>query len=505
MFTRSEKFGQRILLKCDNLRFRLQAPLSSGDGTDPESLRQVEPYITSLALYDAKAGRKLTENFYFDINDDCVGDLFHRSASNASTVASSTSSSPTASHRSRCSVGGDSTRLPADWRDQLPAHWFRHPRRALFSVSAPHPDVFIVVKIDKILQGGINNSAEPYLKASKDPKLALKLHRNALLYNQKIGRYRMPFAWAARPLFRLYSSELDTTAEFGAIYRQEATRLRDDDLLRLLAEFRKPDKFSKMTVVPGWLTVSVESVAEQPHRKCLVFSSIVLCLTYFNYKNRSADSLTTSLVPLKPFPLPVDVSNGSNAQQQQQQQPTVEMAEFHGPAERDVHPYATFINHLYVYPLAMNFESQKCFSRARNLSVIVELRETDADGAKALPCIYGRPPDHHTHFVERLATPVLHHSTTPTWYEEIKLRLPLTLTAQHHLLFSFVHVSCDLSKKRDPGAVMDSAVGFAWMPLLHKGRINVSEQSLPVAATLPAGYLSIQPLGLGRGVSVIYL
>lgn len=257
-----EKFGHRILLKCENLRFRLQAPIQpppdATSNTDVDAVRQVEPYFTSLALYDARAGRKLTENFYFDINDDLVADMFDNADRN---------------HRNTANAANSI--MPAEWRSQLPANWFRHPRRALFSISAPHPDIFVVVKIDKILQGSINSSAEPYLKASKDPKLALKLHRNALLYNQKIGRYRMPFAWAARPLFRQYSSELDTTSEFPAIYRQDANRLRDEELLRILSEYRKPDKLSKMTLVPGWLKVTVESVVQQPNRKSWRF---VMCV-----------------------------------------------------------------------------------------------------------------------------------------------------------------------------------------------------------------------------------
>lgn len=125
----------------------------------------------------------------------------------------------------------------------------------------------MVVKIDKILQGGINNSTEPYLKATKDPKLGLKLHKNVQLYNKKIGHFRMPFAWAARPLFRLYSSDLDTAIEFPAIYRQEANRLKDDELLKLLAEYRKPDKFSKLTVIPGWLKVTIEPLTVLPNSK----------------------------------------------------------------------------------------------------------------------------------------------------------------------------------------------------------------------------------------------
>lgn len=66
-----EHFGQRILLKCESFKFRLQAPI---DG-DKELLCQVEPYFTHLALYDARSGRKLTENFHFDLNHDAVKDL----------------------------------------------------------------------------------------------------------------------------------------------------------------------------------------------------------------------------------------------------------------------------------------------------------------------------------------------------------------------------------------------------------------------------------------------
>jgi hypothetical protein len=46
-----------------------------------------------------------------------------------------------------------------------------------------------------------------------------------------------------------------------------------------------------------------------------------------------------------------------------------------------------------------------------------------------------------------------------------------------------------------------TSVGYAWLPLLNKGRLNIEEQSLAVACQLPSGYLSIQPLGLGKGVS----
>lgn len=65
--------------------------------------------------------------------------------------------------------------------------------------------------------------------------------------------------------------------------------------------------------------------------------------------------------------------------------PTLEITEFLGTTERDVYPFTTFINHLFIYPLVLNFDSQKLFSRARNLAVVIELRDTDAEGAQPLP------------------------------------------------------------------------------------------------------------------------
>lgn len=82
----------------------------------------------------------------------------------------------------------------------------------------------------------------------------------------------------------------------------------------------------------------------------------------------------------------------------------------------------------------------------------------------------------------------------------MKIKLPTNITSQHHLLFSFFHVSCNI-KKKDPVNSAITPVGFAWLPLLNKGKLNIDEHSLSVATTLPTGYLSIQPLGLGRGVN----
>lgn len=43
----------------------------------------------------------------------------------------------------------------------------------------------------------------------------------------------------------------------------------------------------------------------------------------------------------------------------------------------------------------------------------------------------------------------------------------------------------------DPAALVASAVGFSWAPLLKDGRIVTLERHLPVSSNLPPGYLGL--------------
>ncbi|KAL4715192.1 hypothetical protein ACJJTC_012239 [Scirpophaga incertulas] len=426
-----EHFGQRILLKCESLKFRLQAPI---DG-DKELLCQVEPYYTYLALYDARSGRKLTENFHFDVNNASVKDLVKDTDCTKSLVENFS-----------CDVKLDV--------NQIPEEWFRAKKQAVLSVNNPHPDLFLVVKIDKILQGHVSQVLEPYLKATKDPRLGLKVHKTVQAYANRVGSYRMPFAWTAKPLFRLYSNDLDTTPEFPAIYRQEPYKMSDEDLLKILADFRKPEKLSKLSVIPGWMNINI-----------------------YQSNEPIPNSMTSAYAALKPFPLPPAMPL------------TLELATLSVEPEQ---PYAAYIHHLYVRPLSLNFESQKVFARARNIACSVELKDCDSGDNKPLQVVYGRAG-----MTTQYRCSVLHHNANPTWCDEVKIRLPATITAQHHLLFSFYHISCDIAKKNDIN--VESCIGYAWVPLLKNDRFVEEIVNLPVATHLPSGYLAIQPLGLGKG------
>lgn len=45
---------------------------------------------------------------------------------------------------------------------------------------------------------------------------------------------------------------------------------------------------------------------------------------------------------------------------------------------------------------------------------------------------------------------------SPEFYEEFKLHLPACVTENHHLLFTFYHISC----QPRPGTALETPVGF---------------------------------------------
>ncbi|KAI5737707.1 hypothetical protein M8J76_015984 [Diaphorina citri] len=431
-----EQFGVRILVKCEEVKFRLQAPISE----DSTECTQVEPYFTTLALFDAKEGRKISEDFHFNVNSPEMQKLMEDIC-----------------YEDEGGDGGDSNSCDNHVENGggVPGRkWVFQCKQAVMSVSEPHSEIYLVLRIDKMLQGNVIQVAEPYIRSGKDPKLALKTYKSFRSTCQRIRKYRMPFAWSARPLFRLYSDELDTTSDFPALYRQDSARLKDEEILKILADYRKPDKLNKLTVIPGRATITLSP-----------------------YRDPLDNSLTSDLLPLKPFPSPPSSP------------PTIEVAPLHPPEC----PHTVYRNTLYVYPESLAFESQKTFTRARNIACIVQLRDSDQENARPLKNIYSR----FGALTHSACCAVLHHSPSPSWYDEIKILLPSRLSPSHHLLFIFRHISIEAAKKKEGGA--ETSVGYAWIPLISKGRINLDKQCIPVASHLPPGYLSVQPLGLGKG------
>ncbi|KAL1021694.1 hypothetical protein UPYG_G00016730 [Umbra pygmaea] len=427
-----EKFGTRVLVNCHSLAFNLQSCVAENEKGPTTN---VEPFYVVLSLFDVQNSRKISADFHVDLNHPLVRGM-------------TAASSPEEKHISRVGEG----ERPAGSVNGLPEEALQYPSQGVFSVTCPHPEIFLVARIEKVLQGGVTHCTEPYMKSSDSNKVALKVLRNAKLACSRLGQYRMPFAWAARPVFKDASGTLDKASRFPAIYRQDSSKLSDDDMLKLLADFKKPEKMAKLPVILGNLDITIDNVA--PHLN---------------------NCVTSSYLPVRPF----EGTEGGSA--------LLEVEEFVPFIAKCSQPFTIYKNHLYVYPRQLKYDGQKAFAKARNIAVCIEFKDSDDEDSAPLKCIYGRPGG--PLFITRAFAAVLHHQQNPEFYDEMKIELPPQLHEKHHLLFSFYHVSCDSNSKKDQ---VETRVGSAWLPLLSDSRVVMNQQLVPIAATLPPGYLSIR-------------
>ncbi|XP_069734810.1 dedicator of cytokinesis protein 9 isoform X3 [Phaenicophaeus curvirostris] len=433
-----EKFGKKILVKCNDLSFNLQCCVAENEEGPTTN---VEPFFVTLSLFDIKNNRKISADFHVDLNHTSVRHMLSGGS------------------QQMMNGSGDSVHRIQDIHETV----LQYPKQGIFSVTCPHTDIFLVARIEKVLQGSITHCAEPYMKSSDSSKTAQKVLKNAKQACQRLGQYRMPFAWAARTLFKDASGTLDKNARFSPVFRQDSNKLSNEDMLKLLADFRKPEKMAKLPVILGNLDVTIDNVSPD----------------FPNYVN-------SSYIPMKQFENSTKTSVA------------FEIEEFVPCIPKHTQPFTIYNNHLYVYPKHLKYDSQKSFAKARNIAVCIEFKDSDEEDSLPLKCIYGRPGG--PVFTRSAFAAVLHHHQNPEFYDEIKIELPTQLHEKHHLLFTFYHVSCDSSskgstKKKD---VVETQVGYSWLPLIKDGRVVTNEQHIPVSANLPSGYLSYQEVVTGK-------
>ncbi|XP_028818872.1 dedicator of cytokinesis protein 10 isoform X2 [Denticeps clupeoides] len=441
-----EKLGRRLMITCRSLNLTLQGCINE---TDTEPVTNIEPLFVTVALFDVREGRKLSADFHVDLNHDAVRQMLNTS------------------YVQENGMGSPAEKKPGDCQLSLDLeNWLRFPKQAIFSVTNPHTDIVLVARVEKVLMGNIASGVEPYIKNTDSTKTVQKILKSNKQFCSKLGKYRMPFAWSVRSVFKDNQGTVDRESRFSPLFKQESNKVSTDDLMKLISEYRRAEKTSKLQTIPGNLDISVDCVPME-HPNCM----------------------TSSYVPVKPFE---DCSLHP---------PSLEVDEFLQESAKFAQPYRIYRNHIYIYPKHLKYDSQKSFAKARNISVYVEFRSSDEEHAKPLKCIYGKPGG--PVFTTAACSTVLHHSQNPDFYDEVKIELPTHLHEKHHILFSFYHVTCDInaktnSKKKE---ALETPVGYAWLPLLKEGRLSSQEFSVPVSCTLPSGYLLIKEPGSAKNGS----
>lgn len=121
---------------------------------------KVEPFYVVLSLFDVQNSRKISADFHVDLNHPLVQQM------------TSSSSGEQGLH-----INGGSDGLLAGHRQStgLQEGDLKYPKHGVFSVTCPHPEIFLVARIAKVLQGGITHCTEPYMKSSDSVKVQ-RLH-----------------------------------------------------------------------------------------------------------------------------------------------------------------------------------------------------------------------------------------------------------------------------------------------------------------------------------------
>lgn len=214
-----------------------------------------------------------------------------------------------------------------------------------------------MVTFEKVLQADTATVADIYIKGADKAKAATKQGGIATSCMNRLGTNRMPFVWAARPVF-YPGTNVNSDLTFSDLYRQEPDRLRQDEFLKLLGEYHRhrmqSTKF-KGVVVPGHFLASVKVYGDE-----------------YGDNNLTTNTVSHDLLRVKPF---------VSADESMQKPPRREILPF-SPSEKVVPScFTSYVNYLYIYPMSVNFTPKKAAisSKARNVLCRIFVYESDLD------------------------------------------------------------------------------------------------------------------------------
>ncbi|PAV58058.1 hypothetical protein WR25_24617 [Diploscapter pachys] len=405
--------------------------------------------------------------------------------------------------------------------------------QAAFTATCPIEELFIVIRLEKVLQPcDVSDAAEPYANA-RDEKMRDKLEANARDYCQRLGTYRMPLGFAVLDLQRVLSNDgsLDrtdmctSTISTQSSYAQSDMGSGDSESVvsadRISnATFRRIGSGTSASAVLQKVRtpLSKRKLSSNAEDKGLVLSQPIISLSNLQPVTRrinclfraDADKMTEEEYfkifaeirrghkssRHKTFPIGLtiqfsgssceDIPNCFNPELRplgafEQGVPATRIIQEFYP-ENHYAVNMSYSNSLFIYPKCVNMSSRT--GTARNICVRVELMNRDE---KPMHAVF---PKFAAEGLKSAAhTSVVYHNKNPQLQDEIKLSLPPELNDGHHLLFTFYHISCKTNNKDEP---VEYPLGYTWLPLYRDGRLTSGDFALPICIDRPQppyGYL----------------
>lgn len=422
------KFETRVMVHFKNLKF---------------ALGYEEPFFVSAAFYDIDKRLRLSETFYADFNDqnELIKSLlsrFHDAAQPESLA-----------------------------------------KRFVANLSYQSPNIYLVIRLNTVLHGDIDDIAEPYSGGTASAKDKQKLMDAARTATSLLGEFQQGFAWAALQVFDErcnFKLSDDNTVPLNKMKNP----LSDASLFEVLTAEEKPK--------PRVLDASISFGAAICTRdKFQLLNCVDSSLVHWpaevapalDSKNDKAGAILKSLV--KP-PTPInDIVREVDVFEQSFDKPT---------------PYWSHVHNLYVYPQHFNLGPKL---KAKTVVARVYLMKADDAVAKsALSAVFARCAD------KNLTT----HTSTSVWWEspsaplwdEIKFKLPHSITDKHHILFVISNINVKVLSRRKEGSneAAETPLAYCWLNLRdHSLFVKDGEHTVPLVAVPQSVSSTVSSSGTG--------
>ncbi|CEF61886.1 Dedicator of cytokinesis C-terminal domain and DHR-1 domain and DHR-2 domain-containing protein [Strongyloides ratti] len=425
----------------------------------PGTFEQIEPFVIKGYVFDAKYNKRLSEEFSFSVSNSEFDELLKESGYGINDKSPLSGSFNTTFSDTTLSTNTPFENLITKDRIKL-----------FFNLPAIHESIFLIVRVERVFS---NISLEPYFKPFTVQKAAIKYKKSISQGLSKLGNYRTCIAWGKRSILK------GDCEEKIKLYKCDG-KLTDSDLYKYLSnynEFLKLEKNGKIITYPqANMTTRIETDVRRSMFPTLYNSSLQLVPENgFFYADSPNQSLASNINMCSPKGSPTSV--------------------FELQAFGDIisYPHSSIVNLLYVYPVHLMYNGQKIFSKARNISCSVSLISNIGDcNDDNIPRIVDTSNPSGPFLTSSECT-VQYHEQFPTFNNEMKILLPITIKPTDHLLFSFKHISISnaLSEKKVKENI-ETEIGYSWLPLSQKDcwimKDDEQEFELPVSMNLPENY-----------------
>ncbi|KAJ3437872.1 dedicator of cytokinesis dock [Anaeramoeba flamelloides] len=427
-----------------------------------------EPFFCNASIYDLSNGKRMSENYYFELNLQSINELLFEA---------------------REQIFGSNTIAPETSINQ-----------AVFNLTEKSENLILIIRIEKIFQQNLNDAMDTYCK--KTQKISRKekenLKKNIVNEIQKHPNLRQPFAFSSIQLFnsnRILNPELIDGVKLPLIKMK--SQMSDKGIINYIKQTNSKTIHS---TIPGFLRIKINQKIINKLKWKRIIDTCYRDIIINKIKKRKIKFELLNMIPKASVFSNLDVinrvmilktlENSSNLknwdelpiennmmfsnneeeeeekEQEKEQEQEKEKEKERGEKkkmgkekdeekdkekekEREIDsiflqefnetlminkPNNKFINNFYIYPKKI----KATIKHSKGILIKIEYKRNDSLSAEPLFNIYGQIFE--SKFVNYCTTKVYQKKNNENLYDEIKVALPSKFEEKDHFFFTFYNI-----------------------------------------------------------------